>query len=517
MRVMLIGLVGMLLVAGAGLIGIQRERDAAGERKALYDNLLYQEHMRYQGAQVEGAAVTYLGDIASGAAAKDQTSAKAYAEKANALAASVKDFPAGDLTPAQQDILAVMRKQHALSKDSADRGLKAILSGNAAQGFGIFMQESMPQYADFLKQIDTLTTTSKARLSAASEDADAASRWANLVIGAALLAGVLLSIWSGLQSASRMLRNVNAVRRSIEGLGRGDLTVAAEAISADEVGATAQAAEQARLAMREVIGQVSESSAEVSSASTELRATLSQMEDNADKATAELTRISGAAENVSNNVNTVAAGAEEMTASIREIAKNAQDAAGVAASAVKVADHTNATVAKLGESSAKIGEVIKTITSIAEQTNLLALNATIEAARAGEAGKGFAVVATEVKDLAQETAKATEDISQRVEQIQIDTEAAVSAISEISMIIAQINDTQATIASAVEEQTATTNEIGRNVAQAATGSTAISGDLTTASNVAHGVSGAARNLVGSADQLSDRAGALQTLVRRFTL
>jgi len=260
--------------------------------------------MRYQGAQVEGAVVTYLGDIASGAAAKDQTSAKAYAEKANALAASVKDFPAGDLTPAQQDILAVMRKQHALSKDSADRALKAILSGNAAQGFGIFMQESQPQYADFLKQIDTLTTSSKARLSAASEDADAASRWANLVIGAALLAGVLLSIWSGLHSASRMLRNVNAVRRSIEGLGRGDLTVAAQAISADEVGATAQAAEQARLAMREVIGQVSESSAEVSSASTELRATLSQMEDNADKATAELTRISGAAENVSNNVNT---------------------------------------------------------------------------------------------------------------------------------------------------------------------------------------------------------------------
>ena len=141
---------------------------------------------------------------------------------------------------------------------------------------------------------------------------------------------------------------------------------------------------------------------------------------------------------------TVASGTEEMTASIREIAKNAQDAAGVAASAVQVADQTNATVAKLGESSAQIGDVIKSITSIAEQTNLLALNATIEAARAGEAGKGFAVVANEVKDLAQETANATEDISHRVEQIQIDTEAAVSAISEISAIIARINDTQST-------------------------------------------------------------------------
>ena len=177
--------------------------------------------------------------------------------------------------------------------------------------------------------------------------------------------------------------------------------------------------------------------------------------------------VASAAGQVSTNVQTVSAGSEQMGSSIREIAQNATEVARVAAQAVTAADATTATVAKLGESSLEIASVVKVITSIAEQTNLLALNATIEAARAGEAGKGFAVVANEVKELAQETAKATQDITERVQAIQTDTEGAVRAIGEISSIIGLINDSQSTIAAAVEEQTATTTEMNRNVSEAA--------------------------------------------------
>jgi len=176
-------------------------------------------------------------------------------------------------------------------------------------------------------------------------------------------------------------------------------------------------------------------------------------------------------------VQTVAAGAEQMGASIREIAQNANEAAKVAHQATGVAAVTTETVSKLGVSSAEIGNVVKVITQIAAQTNLLALNATIEAARAGEAGKGFAVVASEVKDLAQETARATEEITRRVDAIQVDTTGAVVAIGQISTIIASINDFQLTIASAVEEQTATTNEMSRSVTEAATGSVEIASNI----------------------------------------
>jgi hypothetical protein len=207
-----------------------------------------------------------------------------------------------------------------------------------------------------------------------------------------------------------------------------------------------------------------------------------------------------------------ASGTEEMGASIKEIAKSVQDAAKVAATAVRAAETTNATISKLGDSSAEIGKVIKVITSIAQQTNLLALNATIEAARAGEAGKGFAVVANEVKELAKETAKATEYISQKIEAIQSETKMAVDAIAEIGTVINKISDYQNTIASAVEEQTATTNEISRNVTEAARGSTEIAQNITGVATSARSTSAGAHDTQKAAGELSRMAAELQSIV-----
>ena len=253
----------------------------------------------------------------------------------------------------------------------------------------------------------------------------------------------------------------------------------------------------------------------MASAAQELTAVSQSLAANAEQTSNQANVVSAASEQVSKNVQTVSTSAEEMSASIKEIAKNAGEAAKIATAAVKVAENTNVTVNKLGESSTEIGNVIKTITSIAQQTNLLALNATIEAARAGEAGKGFAVVANEVKELAKETARATEDIGQKIEAIQTGTKGAVQAIVEITSIISQISDISNTIASAVEEQTATTNEITRNVSEAAKGTTEIAQNIVGVATAAKSTTSGASDTQRSASDLSRMASELQKLVGQF--
>ena len=264
--------------------------------------------------------------------------------------------------------------------------------------------------------------------------------------------------------------------------------------------------------MKVTIATVSTNAQALSSAAEELTAVSQQMSSNSEETAAQSNVVASAAEQVSKNVATVATSAEEMSASVKEIAKNANDAARVATEAVVVASNTNKTIAKLGESSIEIGKVIKVITSIAQQTNLLALNATIEAARAGEAGKGFAVVANEVKELAKQTASATEEISQKIEAIQADTKGAVTAIDQISKVIGQINDISSTIASAVEEQSATTNEIARNANEAAKGSTEISKNIANVGIAAKNTTEGANNTLSAATELSKLAADLKSVV-----
>ena len=264
------------------------------------------------------------------------------------------------------------------------------------------------------------------------------------------------------------------------------------------------------------MSQIAQSSQVLASSSEELSAVSHQMSANAEETASQSNVVSAAAEQVTKNLQTVATATEEMSASIKEIAKNATESAKVATSAVKTAETTNVKIAKLGESSAEIGQVIKVITSIAQQTNLLALNATIEAARAGEAGKGFAVVANEVKELAKETAKATEDISRRIETIQGDTKGAVESIGEIRTVIHQVNDISNTIASAVEEQTATTNEISRNVQEGAKGGAQVAENIVAVAQAAKSTTQGANDTQTAAGELARMAAELQKIVAQFT-
>ncbi|MDO5626813.1 MAG: methyl-accepting chemotaxis protein [Mobilicoccus sp.] len=375
--------------------------------------------------------------------------------------------------------------------------------------------QSLPLVAEYgAHQEETLTQVTSAVAQESRFAMHEINRTQNFIIIVSIV-GLLLAIALSIVLSHMLLSQIRALRAAIGRMADGDLTAHAEVQTRDELGSMAEDLNQAQKNVRNIVAQVATVSSDITATSADVAEVSARIETDANRAASGLAQVSDSAGEVSTNIQTVAAGTEEMASSIRAIARSAGDAAGVAASAVAVADQTNTTVAKLGTSSSEIGEVIKAITSIAEQTNLLALNATIEAARAGEAGKGFAVVANEVKDLAQETAKATEDIGQRVEAIQVDTEAAVAAISEISGIIAQINDTQSAIASAVEEQTATTNEMGRSVGDAAGGSGGIATTVRSASQTVTETAKSATGLAGSAKALADEARALDALVGRF--
>ncbi len=332
----------------------------------------------------------------------------------------------------------------------------------------------------------------------------------------------LVALGIGSFVAIFLSRAIAGATRSVlaqaEAIAAGDLTLDDMKVrSHDELGDLTTAINRMSGSLKRTIMAITENAVQVASASEELNSTSQQITANSEETSAQADVVSRATQTVTQNLQTVATGAEEMGASIKEIAKNATEAARVATGAVKVAETTTATVSKLGDSSTEIGQVIKVITSIAQQTNLLALNATIEAARAGEAGKGFAVVANEVKELAKETAKATEDISRKIEAIQTDTKEAVDAIASISGVINQINDISGTIATAVEEQNATTNEMSRNVSEAAQSSGEITSNISGVADAAQSTSRGAADTQKAAQQLVETSTELRRLVEQFKI
>jgi methyl-accepting chemotaxis protein len=337
--------------------------------------------------------------------------------------------------------------------------------------------------------------------------------WMGIFTCVAVAVGLGLSLMLG-RTISGPLKQV-ADRLQDIAQGEGDLTRRLEMTSKDEIGDVAHWFNVFIEKLQRIIRSVGTNTQSLAGSAEELTVVSQQMAGNAEETSAQSGVVSAASEQVSKNVQTVAAGADEMSASIKEIAQSATQAAHVAKQAVEVAEQTNQTITKLGESSAEIGDVIKVITSIAEQTNLLALNATIEAARAGEAGKGFAVVANEVKELAKQTGQATEDITQKISAIQLDTQGAVVAIQQIGGIVNQINDISNTIASAVEEQSVTTNEMSRNVGEAATATHEIVQNIAGVAQAAQSTASGATETQTAAQELARLATELQTAISQF--
>jgi methyl-accepting chemotaxis protein len=421
---------------------------------------------------------------------------------------------------ADRDRLAEIEKQTVVLRQMQESAMKHAASGerDAVMKAGNELADNAtPAVEAIKKNLGDVADSNDKLLLEETSNMEAQNR--SLVL--TMLLTTLAAIAIGSFVAISLSRNISSATHSVlaqaEAIAAGDLTRDDLKLrSQDELGDLTLAINKMSRSLKSMIMAITENSLHVASASEELSNTSQQITANSEETSAQAKVVSDAAETVSQNLQTVATGAEEMGASIREIAKNATEAAKVATSAVKVAENTTATVSKLGESSNEIGQVIKVITSIAQQ-NLLALNATIEAARAGEAGKGFAVVANEVKELAKETAKATEDISRKIETIQGDTKAAVEAIASISEVINQVNGISSTIATAVEEQNATTNEMSRNVSEAAHGSGEITSNINGVAQAAESTSRGAMDTQKAAQQLVETSAELRRLVERFKI
>ncbi|HEX9264704.1 MAG TPA: methyl-accepting chemotaxis protein [Candidatus Binatia bacterium] len=407
------------------------------------------------------------------------------------------------VTSVHSELVGVIGRAVKMAEENNDKEATAIL--NAVRSWTTKMDQAIEELI-------------KAKLDASAlsqKEAEALYHSTRTVMLILVIAGLTVALLLGYRVAVMITKPIQLAVQTLQAAAQGDLTARLEVNSNDEIGEMSISINSFLSSLESSVRSIVLNAHELAKSAADLTVMSLQIAGTAEETSAQATAASAATDQVSSSVQTVANGAEEMNASIKEIAKSAGEVARVAKDAVLVAEKTNATVAKLGENNAEIGMVIRVINAIAEQTNLLALNATIEAARAGEAGKGFAVVANEVKELAKQTAKATNDIAQIVRAIRGSTGEAVDAIGKISGVINQISNFSHTIAIAVEEQSVTTKEISHNVAEAANGAGDIAQNVVAVAKAAKSTSSGTRDTQVAAQYLAQMAAELQSQVRHF--
>ena len=504
------------MAAVIGLVGLQKMSDMAGAAETLYrDNLVPVAELTtvQQGVQRSWTALMDLlvtqSESRMAADRKAVTAADAQTDEAFAA------YTDSDMTgreAAVQDFRTALERL----RQVRDEQLVPLAAASDLAGFEKARDEAgRPALNAALAAVDELTVIETKAAADRNAQTAAEYRFARTLMIVVLVAGLALAFAMAFLAVRGIMGTLASVRNVTRALAGGDLTVQAGVSGRDELGRMAGELDAGTAALRGSVDQMAQVAVTLSAASQQLSAVSAQLQAGASDASTQAGSASHATEEVNAGVQTIAAGAEQMSASITEIASSAGQAAQVAQQALGVARRTTDQVAQLGNASAEIGDVVRLITSIAEQTNLLALNATIEAARAGELGKGFAVVAGEVKELAQQTAKATEEITSRIGGIQSSSDSAAHAINEITEVIHQINDYTTTIASAVEEQTATTAEMSRSVADAATSSSEVARTVSGVARIATTTADAAQATQQAATDLTRLSGELTTLVNGF--
>jgi methyl-accepting chemotaxis protein len=394
--------------------------------------------------------------------------------------------------------------------------IPALRAGKLEVAKAILMNELTPVFDQHLSHVNRVVELSAARVGEVEQSTRQLVDRRILLLMLLGVAVVLPVFFFGRTAHQAIMNPLRGSMEVFRAFANRNFTVRFEGSTNGEMGEIAQAVNQAGTTIQDALRVIAGHAQSLATASDQLRLVAEQMSANAEETAAQANVVSAASEQVMNSVKTVAVSAEQMNGSIRDIAGNTNQAVTVTNDAVRIAESANGAVMRLGDSSNEIGKVTKVINSIAEQTNLLALNATIEAARAGEAGKGFAVVANEVKELAKETAKATQDIARKIEIIQNDTGGAVGAIGEIRAAINRVNTIQSTVAAAIQQQATTTSDIEKNVNHGARGTEEITANIAGVAQAARSTSAGASDTQRAASELARMASELRKVVADFT-